>query len=168
MCTLARILIDLISGAKSKSQRRILLLEDTGCIFCAVKRTNESRLVLHLRIRKSSDRIKRLLVVPIEPPRWDRFEAHFPEPASSARPQESRWSIAIGRRGAVVSPARWRCRQFFYYESGHERRRARTRAHTYGRDAPHAWRSCSKESSFTSDFTDRDSRWIPWTRIPFG
>lgn len=66
------------------------------------------------------------------------------------RAQESRWSIAIGRRGAVVSPARWRCRQFFYYESGHERRRART----------HTWRSCSKESSFTSDFTDRDSRWL--------
>ena len=41
--------------------------------------------------------------------------------------QESRWSIAIGRRGAVVSPARWRCRQFFYYEPGHARSRERTR-----------------------------------------
>lgn len=61
-----------------------------GVERCAVKRTNESRLVCSVRIRKSSDRIKRLLVGPVEPPRWDRFEAHFPEPASSARPQESR------------------------------------------------------------------------------
>lgn len=96
----------------------------------AIKRANESRLVL----RPNSKVRGQNKAPPCRPRRAGRAEIGprltFQSRRASARAQESSWSIAIGRRGAVVSPARWRCRQFFYYESGHERRRARTRART--------------------------------------
>lgn len=97
-------------------------------------------------------------------------KTRFPGPASTARhtrePLINSHRSAGSRRvaGAVAMSS-----IFLLRVLRHERRRARTRAYarTCVRDAPHARRSRSdggwgrgggEESSFTSDFTDCDSR----------
>lgn len=128
----------------------------------AIKGTNESRLVRTVRIRKSSDRIKRLLVVvPSEtaPRSVQGSLSRAGEHGSGTREPliNSYWSAGSRRVvGAVAMSSIFLLRV---------RTRTQARTHTHvpyvrldGRGTPHTRRSCSKESPFTSNFTDRDSR----------
>jgi len=95
---------------------------------CAIERTNESRFVLRPNSKVLGKNKASPCRIPVESLRVPRsVRGSLSRAGSGTRGEQL---INSYRQGVVVLPARWRCRQFFYYESGHARRRSRTRACT--------------------------------------